>query len=754
MKDLLCHDLAAGTNDIDNVGFLQIPNMSQTDVADEAGGRPARREPGHGVRRLLRRPGAAARSARSCRQFKLGASSIDPATDYVAAERQPDHHYMLLFATGTTPGVGSQVDAVPRAVDDVDRHDRQRGRRLRRQRPRSSRRRWASHADLRRRTAPSGTSTGASSPRTASASRCCSPRSTSVLIGFYQGKTAADLQTSFKDIEHDRDHAVRGRRSRSARATSTWATPRCRAGPRRSRASAQTDGVWALAVTCSKCQVPAPVADVHSPAPVAQNDVRLSVALTTLAARGGRRGHGRRRRRLLRRRAGRARGRARGRVHRARRRSDGGALQPGRPRHHRRHDDHGGQPVLVQRLLVHARADAGLGHTPTRRRAADGDVRQGPNDNAVAGRRAAARRWRRTWACATSASRWPRSRPGPSRVSSRARPRHSRAGGQRYMMLSREAIILNYTASAAWKFRDLFGVGVTLQWIAVPRLDYSLMIDGTRVASRPPTRCRARSTWWRRRRGSDPFTFNAIVGAWFRPVPSLQFGAAGQVVPSEHRRPTARSVTVTPLDPTMRTVALTRNGLPANDVSVDAAAAADGARGRALPGPGGGRARCFDIELDVEYETWSRVNDFTVEHATGCVANLSGLGRRPRATSRSPRRGATRLAVKLGGDVAVIPGRLALRAGAFYETARRGPRPTPTSTSPAARCSAAPSARSLAFGRWEVAIAYQLRHQATVTVSEPNAQRLPAGAGQRLHAALHRAHGCNPTLPRASRRRR
>ena len=50
------------------------------------------------------------------------------------------------------------------------------------------------------------------------------------------------------------------------------------------------------------------------------------------------------------------------------------------------------------------------------------------------------------------------------------------------MMLSREAIILNYAASAAWKYHDLFGVGVTLEWISVPRLNYSLVIDGTPFA--------------------------------------------------------------------------------------------------------------------------------------------------------------------------------------------------------------------------------------------------------------------------------
>ncbi len=56
-------------------------------------------------------------------------------------------------------------------------------------------------------------------------------------------------------------------------------------------------------------------------------------------------------------------------------------------------------------------------------------------------------------------------------------------GGQNYLMVRREAIILDYAASAAWKFRDLFGVGVTAEWISVPRLDYSLVINGNPFAA-------------------------------------------------------------------------------------------------------------------------------------------------------------------------------------------------------------------------------------------------------------------------------
>ena len=47
--------------------------------------------------------------------------------------------------------------------------------------------------------------------------------------------------------------------------------------------------------------------------------------------------------------------------------------------------------------------------------------------------------------------------------------------------------------------------------------------------------------------GSDPFTFNAILGAWFRPVPFLEFGLAGQVVPANIV--TNSTLSVTPLDP-------------------------------------------------------------------------------------------------------------------------------------------------------------------------------------------------------------
>jgi len=88
------------------------------------------------------------------------------------------------------------------------------------------------------------------------------------------------------------------------------------------------------------------------------------------------------------------------------------------------------------------------------------------------------------------------------------------------------------------------------------------------------------------------------------------------------------------------------------------------------------------------------------------------------------------VAVKLGGDAAVIPGRLALRAGAFYESPVADPAYANVDFAGGAMFGGS-AGGSFSFGPWELAIAYQLRQQATVEVSEPNArvyQQVPASA--------------------------
>jgi len=299
-------------------------------------------------------------------------------------------------------------------------------------------------------------------------------------------------------------------------------------------------------------------------------------------------------------------------------------------------------------------------------------------------------------------------------------------GGQRYMMLAREAIIFNIAGSTAWKYHDVFGVGATLEWIMVPRLNYSLVIDSSpfQQAANPvssPLDMKAVTE------GSDWFTFNAIIGAWYRPVPFLQFGAAAQVIPTQIK--TNSTLKVTPVDPTMtEEVVLRREGFVANDVNVILPLPLSVRAGARYRGLATGFER-FDVELDVEYETWSRVNNFTVD-TRGLVAEFMG-GSADLGQIKIAKAWRDTIAVKLGGDVAVIPGRLALRGGAFYETA----------VAPASHANidfaggamfGGSVGGSLALGRRaELALAYQLRRQQTVTVSEADGrvyQQVPASA--------------------------
>jgi long-chain fatty acid transport protein len=318
-------------------------------------------------------------------------------------------------------------------------------------------------------------------------------------------------------------------------------------------------------------------------------------------------------------------------------------------------------------------------------------------------------------------------------------------GGQRYLMVSREAIILDYAASAAWKHRELFGVGATLEWIHVPRLDYALVIDGTPFAGvanpvSSPLDLLASTT------GSDAFTFNAIVGAWLRPAPFLEFALAGQVVPANIVAKSRLSVAA--LDPSMGPVALTRDGRPANDVTVTLPLpllARAGARYRRLAGRragvGGSVRELFDVELDVEYESWSRVQQFTLD-THGLAASLNGadvdLGK-----IAVRKRWRDTVAVRLGGDYAVIPGRWTLRAGGFYETAVADAAYANVDF-PGGAMLGGSLGTSLVLGRWEVAIAYQLRRQPRFGVSEGNArvyQQVPASACQ---PPYQDATACNP----------
>jgi long-chain fatty acid transport protein len=286
-------------------------------------------------------------------------------------------------------------------------------------------------------------------------------------------------------------------------------------------------------------------------------------------------------------------------------------------------------------------------------------------------------------------------------------------GGQRYMMVSREAAILNYSASAAWKLRDRFGVGVSLQWIHVPRLTYSLVVDGNPFGGQVNP-VASELDMLASVTGSDPFTFNAVVGAWYRPLPFLEIAVSGQVIPTQIQTNSTMSISPLVIEDE---VELRRNGDPANDVSVTLPLPLTARAGVRYVHRRGGY-ELFDVELNLNYEHWSRVEQFTVD-TRGLSANLQGQSL-PVGLIAVDKRWRNTLGVHLGGDVAVVPGRLWLRGGMFYETAVASRRYANVDFPGGRQLGGALGASVLVRGV-EVAIAYEYRNQPRLHVAESEA---------------------------------
>jgi hypothetical protein len=253
MKDLLCHDIGApgGANAIDNVAFLKIPNMTQAKVADSlaVGQLDENRVSKYGDYNTSQGTSKCAMLS----QFKLG-SSIVPATDYVTPSGM-DITYMLLFTTGTTPGVGSKsmlfldptgtgssVAAQDACSKNVLSFQATLGTPMMISATDSSK--W--HVDWSQITKDSF------------GNPVLFTKIDKVLVGYYQGKTAADLMTNFKDIELIATKLYEVAVPPGARDVKLGDAKE-RGGSASFPGFTQTDGVYAMAVQCGKCQVPAPV---------------------------------------------------------------------------------------------------------------------------------------------------------------------------------------------------------------------------------------------------------------------------------------------------------------------------------------------------------------------------------------------------------------------------------------------------------------------------------------------------------------
>ena len=205
---------------------------------------------------------------------------------------------------------------------------------------------------------------------------------------------------------------------------------------------------------------------------------------------------------------------------------------------------------------------------------------------------------------------------------------------------------------------------------------------------------------------------------------------------------THSTLSVTPLGSDVTSVDLTRGGAPASDVTLTLPLPLlfrSGARYRHLVG----QRELYDIELDVEYETWSRVKNFTID-TNGMQANVAGKTS-PIDINRIvvEKHWRDTVTVRLGGDYVVIPDRLTLRAGGYYETAVADPAYANVDFSGGPQVGGTLGA-SVFIRRFELAVAYQLRIQPSVSVSETNARVYQQVPGSACQSPYNDPVYCNP----------
>ncbi|MEX1364504.1 MAG: outer membrane protein transport protein [Nannocystaceae bacterium] len=222
-------------------------------------------------------------------------------------------------------------------------------------------------------------------------------------------------------------------------------------------------------------------------------------------------------------------------------------------------------------------------------------------------------------------------------------------GPQAFMLTDMNVLMVYYSLAAAWKWRDVFGIGVTAQYVDLMSLDYSLVIDSTFTEGLDAVPDDASTQLTSTLKLRDRASGTAIVGLWYRPHRRVELGLAGRVVPvflhakgtMETDKPTLVTDDVRISMP-LTLPATVRGGLRYIHQTKD--------------------REWFDLELNAQWEGWSTIDAYEVS----VDGQISG---QEIGDLRLDKQWRDTVSVRLGGDVHVIPERLTLRAGGYFETA-------------------------------------------------------------------------------------
>lgn len=238
---------------------------------------------------------------------------------------------------------------------------------------------------------------------------------------------------------------------------------------------------------------------------------------------------------------------------------------------------------------------------------------------------------------------------GPSAI---GRHDYDDYGPQSFMLTEMDILLAYYSLSAAWKFRDIFGVGATVQYVDMISMKYALVTDATSVpgvATLNPVPDADSTQLVTELNLKDRFSGTAIIGGWYRPHRRVELGLASRVIPIFLEAKGGLTTDKESLISDEVTVELPMT-LPAK---VRAGV-------RYIHDTGEREVPWFDLELAAHYENWSAIESFDLD----LEGEISGTALADLSIQKNWR---DTVSLRLGGDVNVIPQYLTLRAGGFWE---------------------------------------------------------------------------------------
>lgn len=233
----------------------------------------------------------------------------------------------------------------------------------------------------------------------------------------------------------------------------------------------------------------------------------------------------------------------------------------------------------------------------------------------------------------------------------------------RYAFLSKDVLMIYYTASVAYQFEQLFGLGVSLQYVDMQSMKFRMVMNGNGKPNMDPVK-----NGWDIESTlnlSDRVGFTALVGLWVRPLPCLELAATARVLPvwfDAKGKATLKGTSNSTLStaPSAEVDASVKFELPASLQLGARYAHMDGDR------------EVFDIELDFVWENWAALDSFDVSFRGDAVQFITTDGNialefEP-TDFKLDRNYQDTYSVRLGGDWNAVPDHLTVRLGGYWES--------------------------------------------------------------------------------------